>query len=89
MKLRLDKKTVRIRLSKEEILSLQSDGFLEENITLSEDNFFSYVIDVLEDIDECGLYFGEDGMRVEIPFQNIREVDQFESGRNKGNFRNR
>lgn len=69
MKLRLDKKTVRIRLSKEEILSLQSDGFLEENITLSEDNFFSYVIDVREDIDECGLYFGEDGVRVEIPFK--------------------
>lgn len=69
MKLRLDKKTVRIRLSKEEILSLQSDGFLEEKITLSEDNFFSYVIDVLEDIDTCGLYFSEDALRVEIPFK--------------------
>jgi hypothetical protein len=68
MKLRLDKKTVRIRLSKEEILNLQSDGFLEEQITLSEDNFFTYVIDVLDDIDKCGLYFGEDGVRIEIPF---------------------
>ena len=69
MKLRLDKKTVRIRLSKEEILNLQSDGFLEEKITLSEDNFFSYVIDVLDDIDACALYFGEDGLRIEIPFK--------------------
>lgn len=69
MKLRLDKKTVRIRLSKEEILNLQSDGFLEEKVSLSENNFFSYVIDILEDIDKCGLYFSEDGLRVEIPFK--------------------
>ena len=67
MKLRLDKKTVRIRLSKEEILKLQNEGFLEEKLSFNEDNYFSYVIEVLDDIEECELYFNEDGLQVGIP----------------------
>ncbi len=67
MKLRLDKKTVRIRLSKEEILNLQNEGFLEEKISFNEDNYFSYVVEVLDDIETCELYFNEDGLQVGIP----------------------
>ena len=69
MKLRLDNKTVRIRLSKEEIIKLQSEGFLEEKITLTEENYFSYVIEILEDIESCDLYFNEDGLQVGIPIE--------------------
>jgi hypothetical protein len=67
MKLRLDNKSVRFRLSKEEILKLQNEGFVEEKLSFNEDNYFSYVIEVLDDIEECELNFNEDGLQIGIP----------------------
>jgi hypothetical protein len=69
MKLRLDKYSVRLRLSKEEILNLQNDGYLEEKVSFSENNYFQYVIEIVEDIDTCEVYFGEEGLEVDIPFE--------------------
>jgi len=68
MKLRLDNKTVRFRLSKDEIVRLQADGYLEEKIAINEDNQIVYVIDILDDLESCSLNFDEEGIHVGIPF---------------------
>jgi len=67
MKLRIDKKTVKIRLSKEEIINLQSEGFLEDKIVISEENYLSYVVEIVEDIETCDLNFGENSIEIGIP----------------------
>lgn len=67
MKLRLDKKTVRIRASKEEIIQLQDHGYLEEHIYLNETNRFTYAIEVSSDSEECQLKIREFEMLVKIP----------------------
>jgi len=69
MKLRLDNKTVKFRLNKDEIVRLQNDGFLEEKLTINDDNQFLYVIDIMEDLEACELIFNEDGIQVGIPFE--------------------
>lgn len=69
MKLRLDKKTVKFRLDKDEIVRLQNDGFLEEKLIINDDNQFLYVIDIMEDLEACELTFSEDGIQVGIPFE--------------------
>ncbi len=73
MKLRIDKKTVKIRLSKEEILVLQSEGFLENQLIISEENYFSYVVEVLEDIETCDLNFSSNTIEVGIPFKTAEK----------------
>jgi len=67
MKLRLDNKSVRIRLTKEEILDLESNGYIEDRVFLTEDNQFSYVIEIVEDLENCKIAFDENGLVVEIP----------------------
>lgn len=69
MKLRIDKKTVKIRLSKEEILELQSEGFLENHLAISEENYLSYVVEILDDIDTCDLNFSPNAIEIGIPFK--------------------
>jgi hypothetical protein len=73
MKLRIDKKTVKIRLSKEEILELQSEGFLENHLTISEENYLSYVVEILDDIETCELNFSSNTIEVAIPFDTAEK----------------
>lgn len=67
MKLRLEKNTVRIRLSKEAILKLHTEGFLEEQIMITEENFLSYAVEILDDIESCDLQLGPNIIEVGIP----------------------
>jgi hypothetical protein len=73
MKLRIEKKTVRIRLSKEEILTLQSEGFLENRVAISEDNYLSYVVEILKDIETCDLNFSANAVEVGIPYDTAEK----------------
>ncbi len=67
MKLRLEKNTVKIRLSKESILKLHSDGFLEDQIMITEENFISYAVEIIDDIESCDLQFGSNTIEIGIP----------------------
>jgi hypothetical protein len=69
MKLRINQQSIRFRLSAEEILRLQDEGYLEETVTITEDNYFVFVLEIANHLEACEVQFGDDGLNVGIPME--------------------
>jgi hypothetical protein len=69
MKLRINQQSIRFRLSAEEILRLQDEGYLEETVTITEDNYFVFVLEIAHQLEACEVQFGDDGLNVGIPME--------------------
>lgn len=67
MKLRLEKETVRLRLSPDEIRKLKSENTIAEKISISKVNGFSYSIKISEHHETCSMDFRDNSLEVCIP----------------------
>ncbi len=67
MKLRLEKNSVRVRLSPTEINMLNSNKSINEKIVISGSNAFAYYINVIERLSLCAVSFGRQSLSIDIP----------------------
>lgn len=67
MKLRLEKDTVRLRLSPDEIRTLKFEKYIIEKFHLSEENRFSYSIKLIDHSDRCMINFKSQSMELSVP----------------------
>ena len=67
MKLRLEKDSVRVRLSPTEIDTLNSNKSINEKIVISGSNTFAYCVNVIEGLSLCALSFGRQSLSIDIP----------------------
>lgn len=67
MKLRLDKDTVKFRLSPDEIKTLKAKKFITEKYHLSEENGFSYSIQLIDHSDRCMVNFKSHCLELNVP----------------------
>lgn len=67
MKLRLEKETVRLRLSPDELRKLKSEKTIVEKISVSKENRFSYSIQIADHHETCYMDFKDNSLEVSIP----------------------
>lgn len=67
MKLRLEKDKVRLRLSPNEIRALKVEKFIGEKIQLSEENGFSYSIQLIDHSERCMINFKSHSLELRVP----------------------
>ena len=67
MKLRLEKETVKLRLSPVEIRKLKSEKVIVEKISITKENGFSYSIQLDDHIETCRMDFKDNSLEVSIP----------------------
>ena len=67
MKLRLEKGTVKIRLSQEEIKTLIAGNSISEFLYISEENKFEYSIHIIENHDSSSILFKSSSLSIHIP----------------------
>ena len=67
MKLRLEKETVRMRLSPDEIRKLKSEKAIVEKISVSKENGFSYSIQIVDHDETCCMDFKDNSLEISIP----------------------
>jgi hypothetical protein len=67
MKLRLDKDTVRLRLSSDEKKVLKANKSITEQFHISAESRFSYSIQVVDHPDACAVNFKSNSLEINIP----------------------
>jgi len=67
MKLRLEKETVRLRLSSDEIRKLKSEKTIDEIISISKENRFRYSIQIVNHHETCSMDFRNNSLEIFIP----------------------
>ncbi len=67
MKLRLEKDTVKIRLSPDEKKILKVEKSIFEKLQLSEENGFSYSIQLIDHSDKCMVDFKSHSLEISVP----------------------
>lgn len=67
MKLRLEKETVKLRLSSDEIRTLQIEKYLTEEFVISRENRFNYSIHIANQSDTCLVQFNSQSLEITVP----------------------
>lgn len=67
MKLRLEKGSVKVRLSTEEISRLSTDKFLEERLNISEGIAFGFSVQILSDQKSIAVRFQNNNLEIIVP----------------------
>ena len=67
MKLRFEKGTVKVRLSLEEIDTLNSERSIVEKLHISNGNGFSYSVQVVDNQESCSMDFGNNSLKICVP----------------------
>ena len=73
MKLRIEKSSVKVRLSEAEIDLFVSNGALTETVKVTENNQFQYTIRVDSNGDKCGVLFESSGVTLTIPETRVEK----------------
>ena len=71
MKLRIEPKTIRIRLTEEEISIFQTENRLSEKIELGADNHFTYIL-TAGNYSDIHAQFLTSSLEIQIPFSVLR-----------------
>jgi hypothetical protein len=77
MKIRLDRQSLRVRLSKDEVVRFAREKFLTERIPLTLDRALSVALELRE---EAGLEFANDQIRVFIAPASEKMVEALRGG---------
>ena len=67
MKLRLERDTVRLRLSPNEMELLKADKIVAEKISISSENEFSYSIQIDNHLNTCFIDFKNNSLKISVP----------------------
>jgi hypothetical protein len=81
MKLRFEKRTVKVRLSLEEIDTLNSERSIFEKLHISNDNEFSYSVQVVDHQETCSMDFDNNSLKICMP---IMLVDKWKNSNQIG-----
>ena len=73
MKLRLEKGTIKIRLSKQEIKELDEQNQLSEHVFITKANKFTYTVKISKDLEICLIMFANDQLTVTVPEEKVRK----------------
>ena len=71
MKLRLEKGTIKIRITPEEKKELENKNLLSEQLYINEVNQFAYTINIKKDLEICLVKFGENQLSVTVPEEKV------------------
>ena len=67
MKLRLEKDTVRLRLSPKEMELLKADKIVAEKISISIESYFCYSIQIDNHLNTCFIDFKNNSLKIHVP----------------------
>ncbi len=73
MKLRLEKESVKVRLSSLEIDMLNRENSIQETIKISDQNLFKFDINLTEGVEICHVNFGENSISINIPTNKVSD----------------
>lgn len=73
MKLRMETGNIKIRLTPAEIETFNTDKFLQEKLSLTENNYFSYAISINDTSGSCLVIFEQNALNIHVPGKKVEK----------------